>query len=343
MLSVNVEKRLGEFSIAASFETTGGATALFGPSGAGKTSIVSMIGGLLAPDRGRIALDDTVLFDSAARINVPAHRRRIGTVFQEGRLFPHMTVARNLDYGRWMSGLPADPAERERIVSLLNIGTLLQRRPGRLSGGERQRVAIGRALLMKPRLLLLDEPLASLDPNRREELRGLIVRLQSERGLTTLIVTHDRAEAAELGDSVALMLEGSIVQHDEPQVVFERPASAAAARFFGAANILRGPVRDGRLAFAGAELPVEGPDGSATVVIRPEHVMVTDDATLRGTVVEAIYAGTHVRLTIACGAQCIEAHAPTGCAPCAGADVGLDLPRERLWRLPDGGLVSAAD
>src|SRR5580765_885832 len=105
MLAVDVEKRLGEFSIAVKFETTGGATALFGPSGAGKTSLVNMIGGLLTPDRGRIALDDTVLFDSAARTNVPAHRRRIGTVFQEGRLFPHMTVARNLDYGRWMSGL----------------------------------------------------------------------------------------------------------------------------------------------------------------------------------------------------------------------------------------------
>src|SRR5437870_5088923 len=101
MLSVDVEKRLGEFQIAAKFETAGGATALFGPSGAGKTSIVSMIGGLLTPDRGRITLDGTVLFDSAARTNVPAHRRRIGTVFQEGRLFPHMTVARNLDYGRW--------------------------------------------------------------------------------------------------------------------------------------------------------------------------------------------------------------------------------------------------
>ena len=170
MLSVDVEKKLGEFRIAAKFETAGGATALFGPSGAGKSSIVSMIGGLLTPERGRIALGDSVLFDSAARVNVPAHRRRIGTVFQEGRLFPHMTVARNLDYGRWMSGLPADEGERERIVSLLDIGALLQRRPGRLSGGERQRVAIGRALLMKPRLLLLDEPLASLDRARKLEI-----------------------------------------------------------------------------------------------------------------------------------------------------------------------------
>ena len=139
-----------------------------------------MIAGLLTPDRGRIALDDTVLFDSAARINVPAHRRRIGYVFQEGRLFPHLTVAQNLDYGRWMSGLPSDPAERERIVALLDIGALLPRRPGHLSGGERQRVAIGRALLMKPRLLLLDEPLASLDRARKLEILPYLARLRDE-------------------------------------------------------------------------------------------------------------------------------------------------------------------
>src|SRR5437868_13736174 len=120
---------LGEFEIGAKFETAGVASARFGPSGAGKTSIVSMIGGLLTPDRGRIALDDAVLFDSATRTDVPAHRRRIGTVFQEGRLFPHLTVARNLDYGRWMSGLATDPAERDRIVDLLDIGALLERRP----------------------------------------------------------------------------------------------------------------------------------------------------------------------------------------------------------------------
>src|SRR5919106_2901870 len=125
MLAVDIEKRLGEFSLAARFETAAGVTALFGASGAGKTTLVNMIAGLIAPDRGRIRLDDTVLFDSAARIDVPAHRRRIGYVFQEGRLFPHMTVAQNLDYGRWMSGLAADAVERERIIELLDVGGLL--------------------------------------------------------------------------------------------------------------------------------------------------------------------------------------------------------------------------
>lgn len=210
MLSVDVEKRLGEFTIAVKFEAAGGATALFGPSGAGKSSLVGMIGGLLAPDRGRIALDDTVLFDSAARVNVPAHRRRIGTVFQEGRLFPHMTVSRNLDYGRWMSGLPADPAGCERIVELLDIGALLTRRPGRLSGGERQRVAIGRALLMKPRLLLLDEPLASLDRARKLEILPYLARLRDEAKVPMIYVSHQAGEIQRLCSQVVRIEDGRV-------------------------------------------------------------------------------------------------------------------------------------
>ena len=210
MLSVDVEKRLGEFTLAAKFETTAGATALFGPSGSGKTSLVNMIGGLLAPDRGRIALGDDVLFDSAARINVPAHRRRIGMVFQEGRLFPHLTVARNLDYGRWMSGLADDLAERQRIVDLLDIGALLQRRPGRLSGGERQRVAIGRALLMKPRLLLLDEPLASLDRARKLEILPYLARLRDEAKVPMIYVSHLAGEIHRLCSQVVRIEDGRV-------------------------------------------------------------------------------------------------------------------------------------
>src|SRR5262245_5684526 len=167
MLALDVEKRLGDFSIAAAFETQGGVTALFGASGSGKTSIVSMIAGLLTPDRGRILFDDVVLFDAGAGVNLPAHRRGIGYVFQEGRLFPHLSVAANLEYGRWMRGKARDAAATARVVELLGIGHILARRPGALSGGERQRVAIGRALLMEPRLLLLDEPLASLDGARK--------------------------------------------------------------------------------------------------------------------------------------------------------------------------------
>jgi molybdate transport system ATP-binding protein len=211
MLSVDVEKRLGEFSLAAKFEAAGGVTALFGPSGSGKTSIVNMIAGLIAPDRGRVALDDTVLFDDAAGIDVPAHRRRIGYVFQEGRLFPHLTVAQNLDYGRWMAGLSADAAERERIVAMLDIGHLLRRRPGRLSGGERQRVAFGRALLMKPRLLLLDEPLASLDRARKLEILPYLARLRDEARVPMVYVSHQAGEILKVASQVVRIEDGRVL------------------------------------------------------------------------------------------------------------------------------------
>lgn len=211
MLSVDVEKRLGEFSLAAKFEVAGGVTALFGPSGSGKTSIVHMIAGLVAPDRGRIALDDLVLFDSATRTNVPAHKRRVGTVFQEGRLFPHLTVAQNLDYGRWMGTLPVDEAERARVIELLNIGHLLKRRPGHLSGGERQRVAFGRALLMKPRLLLLDEPLASLDRARKQEILPYLAKLRDEAKVPMIYVSHQAGEIVRVASQVVRIEDGRVL------------------------------------------------------------------------------------------------------------------------------------
>jgi molybdate transport system ATP-binding protein len=224
MLSVDVEKRLGDFSIAAKFESEDGVTALFGPSGSGKTSIVNMIAGLVAPDRGRIALDDVVLFDSRARIDVPPHRRRIGYVFQEGRLFPHLTVAQNLDYGRWMSALAADPAERERIVALLDIGHLLARRPGHLSGGERQRVAFGRALLMKPRLLLLDEPLASLDRARKLEILPYLARLRDEARVPMIYVSHQAGEIVKLASQVVRIEDGRVLASGGLELLDAEPA-----------------------------------------------------------------------------------------------------------------------
>jgi molybdate transport system ATP-binding protein len=211
MLTVDVEKKLGEFTVAAQFASAGGATALFGPSGAGKTTIVNMIAGLLAPDRGRIALGDDVLFDSVARVNVPPQRRRIGYVFQEGRLFPHLSVRQNLDYGRRMNGLRRDRAAMERIVTLLDIGHLLPRRPGRLSGGERQRVAVGRALLMKPVLLLLDEPLASLDAARKREILPYLERLRDEAKVPMVYVSHQAAEVKRIVNSVVKLEAGRVV------------------------------------------------------------------------------------------------------------------------------------
>jgi molybdate transport system ATP-binding protein len=210
VLAVEVEKQLGTLKLSVRFQVAGGATALFGPSGAGKTSVVNMIAGLLTPDSGSIALDDTVLFDAATGINVPPHRRRIGYVFQEGRLFPHLSVRQNLDYGRRMSGRPHDAAEFERIAALLDIGPLLDRRPRMLSGGERQRVAVGRALLMRPRLLLLDEPLASLDAGHKREILPYLVRLRDDVGIPIVYVSHTPAEVRRIATTVVRLDAGSI-------------------------------------------------------------------------------------------------------------------------------------
>jgi molybdate transport system ATP-binding protein len=210
MLAVDIEKRLGDFQVAAQFTTAGGATVLFGPSGAGKTTIANVIAGLVVPDRGRVMLNDTVLFDSAARINVPSHRRGIGYVFQEGRLFPHLSVRSNLGYGRFMTGLARDDAVMRRIADLLEIGPLLDRRPGHLSAGERQRVAVGRALMMQPRLMILDEPLASLDAARKREILPYLVRLRDEANVPMIYVSHHAPELKRIATSVVLIDNGHV-------------------------------------------------------------------------------------------------------------------------------------
>jgi molybdate transport system ATP-binding protein len=223
MLRVDVSKRLGEFSIEAAFASEGRVTGLFGASGAGKTSLISMIAGLLKPDRGTIAIDGEMLDDTAARIHVPAHRRRIGYVFQDARLFPHLDVTQNLDYGRRMNGLPPDPANQARVVDLLDIGKLLDRRPGQLSGGERQRVALGRALLAQPRLLLLDEPLGSLDEERKAEILPYLVRLRDEANVPMVYVSHDADEMRQLATQIVMLKRGRIAAFGGAEVLPPAP------------------------------------------------------------------------------------------------------------------------
>jgi molybdate transport system ATP-binding protein len=219
MLRVDVSKRLGEFSIEASFESQGRVTGLFGASGAGKTSLINMIAGLLRPDRGTIAIDGETLDDTAGRIHVPAYRRRIGYVFQDARLFPHLDVRHNLDYGRRMNRLADDPVQRARVTDLLDIGGLLDRRPGQLSGGERQRIALGRALLSKPRLLLLDEPLGSLDEERKVEILPYLVRLRDEAGIPMVYVSHDADEMRQLATQIVMLKRGRVTAFGGAEVL----------------------------------------------------------------------------------------------------------------------------
>jgi molybdate transport system ATP-binding protein len=225
MLSVDVEKQFADFAIAARFEAADGVTALFGPSGSGKTSIINMVAGLVTPDRGRVSSNGTLLFDSAG-VNIPPHRRGIGYVFQDGRLFPHMTVRQNLDYGRRMRRLPDDAAAQARIVDMLDIARLLDRRPAHLSGGERQRIAIGRALLMSPQLLLLDEPLASLDAARKREIFPYLLRLRDETAVPMIYVSHHAAEVKRIATTIVRIENGHVTGVGGPELLNAEDADA---------------------------------------------------------------------------------------------------------------------
>lgn len=223
MLLVDIEKQLGDFRLETSFTSNGLVTGLFGNSGAGKTSIINMVAGLVTPDRGRIVLDEETLDDTDLHLHIPPHQRRIGYVFQDARLFPHLDVMQNLDYGRRMNGLDRDAAAEKHTVDLLDIGHLLNRRPAQLSGGERQRVALGRALLAKPRLLLLDEPLGSLDEERKAEILPYFVRLRDEASVPMVFVSHDAGEMRRVATNVVMLKRGKVVASGGVEVL---PATA---------------------------------------------------------------------------------------------------------------------
>lgn len=211
VIEVAVRHRLGDFALDATFASDGRLTALFGRSGSGKTSLVNVIAGLVRPQSGRVAIDGQVLVDTQAGIFRPRHRRRIGYVFQEARLFPHLTVRHNLLFGRWFAPREAPSgSELADVTDLLGIGHLLDRRPGALSGGEKQRVAIGRALLSKPQLLLMDEPLASLDEARKAEILPYVERLRDELRVPIIYVSHSVSEVARLATTLVTVDQGRV-------------------------------------------------------------------------------------------------------------------------------------
>ena len=224
MLKVEVKKRLGAFTLDAAFEgAEQGITVLFGPSGAGKSSVLAAVAGALKPDAGRIALNGDPLFDSQARIDIPMERRRIGWVFQDARLFPHLSVEGNLRFGLKRAPAGERPIGFDEVIAVLVIGRLLERRPRDLSGGERQRVGLGRALLSQPRLLLMDEPLAALDAPRRHEILPFFEALKTRFGVPVLYVTHSLAEAVRLGDRMVVMRDGKVAAEGPVSEIVLRP------------------------------------------------------------------------------------------------------------------------
>lgn len=242
MIEVKVRIARRDFDLDVDFSGGAGVTALFGPSGCGKTTIIRLVAGLERPTSGRIVLGEHVLVDTDRRIAVAPHRRRVGLVFQDAQLFPHLSVAGNLGYGTFFMPSRARPVQREAVVEVLGIGHLMTRRPATLSGGEKQRVAIGRALLSSPDLLLMDEPLAALDEERKQEILPFIERLRDEFRIPILYVSHAVEEVARLAETVVRLERGTVAAIGRPDEVLSPTRLAHPTDRFEAVSILHGRV-----------------------------------------------------------------------------------------------------
>lgn len=277
MLEVAIRRTVGVFTLDVELRAAAGVTAIFGPSGAGKTTLARCLAGLSQPDAGRIVLDGRVLFDGRSRL--PPHRRGIGYVFQEPRLFPHMSVRQNLLYG---ASNGCDPGE---VAEMLGIAPLLARRPGGLSGGEAARVAIGRALLRAPKLLILDEPLAALDGRRREVVLPWLEGLR-DAGLPILYISHAIEEVARLADTLVLLKDGTVLRAGPLGALLSDPEAAASMGPSQAGSVLDGRIAGHADGLAQVETAVgtlhvagiEGNSGRARVRIRAEDVMIATEA-----------------------------------------------------------------
>ncbi|QFY61707.1 ABC transporter ATP-binding protein [Rhizobium grahamii] len=278
----------------------GGRTAIVGPSGSGKTTLLRIIAGFEQPDTGRVTLEGDLLADGQA--TVPAHKRGIGIVSQEGALFPHLNVAENIGFGiaRGAAGRDARIAELLDMVELDR--NMLTRRPHQLSGGQQQRVALARALGRQPRLMLLDEPFSALDTGLRENMRKAVARVLQAAGITTILVTHDQAEALSFANQVAVLREGRLVQSGSPQSLYRQPRDRETALFLGDAVILPAIVRDGLADCALGRVAVDGSHaGKVEIMLRPEQIrVVTDESNSNygGRVVEVEFGGATCTVSV---------------------------------------------
>ncbi len=309
---------------------------LLGPSGSGKTTTLRLVAGLQQPDRGDI------LFDDESVVDVPAERRGAAMVFQQDTLFPYRTIAENVEYGLRVRRVPRRERQ-ERVAAALagvHLDHLADRWPDELSGGQRQRIALARALVVRPRILLLDEPLGSLEPTLREELAGLICSIQREAGITTVFVTHDQREAATVADRIAVMIGGRIRQVGSPQDLYQRPVDLDVARFFGSHNVFAGTKAGSVVHSALGDLTVDeagGSDGPVLLTIRPDAIDLadTDDGgganDVTGTVERCRFVGVAVDCTIDVGGTALRVLAPPTTPERAPGDrLTVRIPPDRI-------------
>jgi ABC-type Fe3+/spermidine/putrescine transport system ATPase subunit len=308
-------------------------TALLGPSGCGKTTTLKMIAGLIDPTCGDIA------FDGQSVLHLGPEDRGAVMVFQNHLLFPHMSVAGNVGFGLRMRNLPKDQiaARVDEMLALVKLPDIGPCRPSELSGGQQQRIALARALILRPKVLLLDEPLSNLDAHLRIEMRDLIRSLQRDLGITTIFVTHDQEEAVVLADRVALILEGRLRQYDVPKAFYRRPADAEVAAFFGGRNLIAGVAQKGVFDGPIGRLTLPGGTwvGRGSLTFRPESVVLGPAAVneLVVTVAERLYLGTQTRLRLNLNDARIEAvFSPDQVEGVGVGDrITINLPPGALW------------
>ncbi len=307
---------------------------LLGPSGAGKTTILKAVAGLIHPHEGEIIIDGKPVR------NLPPEKRSAVMVFQKSLLFPYMNVAQNIAFGLRMQG-HQDSEIRPKIRQIMQLTKLTglgQRKVHELSGGQQQRVSLARALVLKPAILLLDEPLSNLDANLRQQMRELIQDIQAETRITTLFVTHDQAEALMISHRVGLLLDGRLRQVGEPRQLFHQPADPEVARFFGGCNFIQGRIKNGCFQSAFATVPTALTNGNGhllTATIRPEDIIITSESQydLQGQVQKTNFEGSATRIWVQCKAnRFVVLTSQADFFP--GQTVGLHLPPEKIRIFP---------
>jgi ABC-type Fe3+/spermidine/putrescine transport system ATPase subunit len=309
--------------------------ALLGPSGCGKTTLLRMVAGLLPPTGGDIA------FNGQSVLQLPAQKRNAVMVFQQHQLFPFTSVADNIAFGLKIQKLDKTTIAQkiEQVLAMVQLPGYQDRMPDQLSGGEQQRVALARALVLKPNLLLLDEPLSNLDAGLREELREMICRLQKETGITTLFVTHDQTEAVAIADRIALMFGGQLKQVDTPRNLYERPQNTEVAKFLGGVNFFPAQKQGHLLQTELGLLEIDSslPDGRATATIRPEAIEIGPNGhnNLKAYVKSYSYHGLVAKCLTGLGGGELQIVAPPHQPVQVGQEIIIHIPRDRIWLFPN--------